>query len=393
MRIDVITIFPDYLAPLELSLLGRARASGLLSVTTHDLRDFTSDRHRTVDDTPYGGGAGMVMKPEPWGEAIDALVADGTGSPRLVVPTPSGVPFSQPKAEQLAAADHLIFACGRFEGIDARVVDHYQERMPVDEVSIGDYVLNGGEVAAMVIIEAVVRLVPGFMGNPASLAEESHQTGEGGGLLEYPVYTKPPQWRGLEVPEVLLSGHHAEIESWRHDQARRRTAARRPDLLHPSQAVDLGQETVQIVPAVPADAPELLVLQRCCWVSEAQANDALRIPPRMEDLHDVRQGIADWHTWVVRLEGRLVASVRARLSGQSWEVARLMVAPDLAGRDLGGRLLRHAESAAPDTATSYRLCTGAHSAANLRRYRKAGYRVVGPDEKEPDVVWLAKPRR
>lgn len=393
MRIDVITIFPDYLAPLELSLLGRARAAGLVNVTTHDLRDFTSDRHHTVDDTPYGGGAGMVMKPEPWGEAIDALVADRAGSPRLVVPTPSGVPFSQPKAEQLAAADRLIFACGRYEGIDARVVDHYQERMPVDEISIGDYVLNGGEVAAMVIIEAVARLVPGFMGNPASLAEESHQTGDGGGLLEYPVYTKPPSWRGLEVPEVLLSGHHAAIESWRRDQARRRTAARRPDLLHPSQAVDLGQETVQIVPAVPADAPELLVLQRCCWVSEAQANDALRIPPLVEDLHDVRQGIADWHTWVVRLEGRLVASVRARLSGQSWEVARLMVAPDLTGRGLGGQLLRHAESAAPDTATSYRLCTGAHSAANLRRYRKAGYRLVGPDDEEPDVVWLAKPRR
>ncbi|MGH3506884.1 MAG: tRNA (guanosine(37)-N1)-methyltransferase TrmD [Nocardioidaceae bacterium] len=393
MRIDVVTIFPDYLAPLELSLLGKARAAGLVTLTTHDLRDFAHDRHRTVDDTPYGGGAGMVMKPEPWGEAIDSLVADSSGQPRLVVPTPSGVPFSQAMAEELARADHLVFACGRYEGIDARVVEYYQDRMQVDEISIGDYVLNGGEVAAMVVIEAVARLVPGFMGNPASLAEESHHTGERGGLLEYPVYTKPPSWRGHDVPDVLFSGHHAEIDRWRHDVARRRTAARRPDLLHPSHAVDLGPTGAPITVATPADAPELWVLQRCCWVSEAQGNDALRIPPLVENLEDVRRGIAEWRTWVIRAEGRLVASVRARLSGTVWEVGRLMVAPDLEGRGIGRRLLVHAESAAPDGATSYELFTGDRSTANLRMYRKAGYRVVAQHDPEPGVVRLEKPRR
>jgi tRNA (guanine37-N1)-methyltransferase len=231
MRIDVVSIFPDYLAPLGLSLVGKAQASGLLDVRVHDLRAWTHDRHRTVDDTPYGGGAGMVMKPEPWGEALDAIVATHEPGPVLVVPTPSGEPFTQVVAEELSAEPWLLFACGRYEGIDQRVVDDAGARMRVREVSIGDYVLNGGEVAALVVVEAVVRLLPGFMGNPESLTEESHATGEGGGLLEYPVYTKPPVWRGLEVPEVLFSGHHAQIARWRRDQALRRTAVRRPDLL------------------------------------------------------------------------------------------------------------------------------------------------------------------
>ncbi|HSE70006.1 MAG TPA: tRNA (guanosine(37)-N1)-methyltransferase TrmD [Nocardioidaceae bacterium] len=231
MRIDVVSIFPAYLAPLGLSLVGKAQASGLLDVRVHDLRAWTQDRHRTVDDTPYGGGAGMVMKPEPWGEALDAIVAAHEPGPVLVVPTPSGEPFTQAVAEELSAEPWLLFACGRYEGIDQRVVDDAGARMRVREVSIGDYVLNGGEVAALVVIEAVVRLLPGFMGNPESLTEESHATGEGGGLLEYPVYTKPPVWRGLEVPEVLFSGHHAQIARWRRDQALRRTAVRRPDLL------------------------------------------------------------------------------------------------------------------------------------------------------------------
>ena len=226
MRVDVVTIFPEYLAPLELALVGKARATGLLDVRVHDLRDWTTDRHRTVDDTPFGGGAGMVMRPDVWGQALDDLLVDGPA--HLVVPTPSGEPFSQPMAEELATCPRLVFACGRYEGIDQRVVEHARTRWDVREVSIGDYVLNGGEVAALVMTEAVVRLLPGFMGNPESLAEESHGAG---GLLEYPVYTKPPSWRGLDVPEVLFSGHHAQIARWRRDQALRRTAERRPDLL------------------------------------------------------------------------------------------------------------------------------------------------------------------
>lgn len=236
MRVDIVTIFPDYLAPLELSLLGRARQDGLLTIDVHDLRRWTHDRHHTVDDTPYGGGAGMVMKPEPWGEAIDDLVADSDPPPRLVVPSPAGTPFSQPIAERLAREPWLVFAAGRYEGIDQRVIDHFGERMPVEELSIGDYVLNGGEVAVMAMVEAISRLLPGFMGNPESLAEESHHTGSEGGLLEYPVYTKPQSWRGHDVPEVLLSGHHGEIARWRREQSLRRTQARRPDLLAPPAA-------------------------------------------------------------------------------------------------------------------------------------------------------------
>ncbi|HET7534452.1 MAG TPA: tRNA (guanosine(37)-N1)-methyltransferase TrmD [Nocardioidaceae bacterium] len=244
MRIDVVSIFPDYLAPLGLSLAGKAQASGLLDVHVHDLRRWTHDRHRTVDDTPYGGGAGMVMKPEPWGEALDELTSEGPGDPLLVVPTPSGEPFAQPMAEELSREQWLVFACGRYEGIDQRVIDHARTRMRVREVSIGDYVLNGGEVAALVVVEAVVRLLPGFMGNPESLAEESHG---GEGLLEYPVYTKPPTWRGLDVPEVLFSGHHAQIARWRRDQALRRTAERRPDLVARLPEEALGQRDREVL--------------------------------------------------------------------------------------------------------------------------------------------------
>jgi tRNA (guanine37-N1)-methyltransferase len=242
VRIDVVTIFPDYLSPLELSLLGKARSAGLVDLHVHDLREWTHDRHRTVDDTPYGGGAGMVMKPEPWGDVLDHLLAESESITRLVVPTPSGELFTQATAERLARDEHIVIACGRYEGIDQRVADHYRGRAQVDELSIGDYVLNGGEVAAMVIIEAVVRLVPGFLGNPESLADESHHTGAGGGLLEAPVYTKPPTWRGLDVPDVLFSGHHAQIARWRRDESLRRTAQRRPDLL---EAADLSDRDRQ----------------------------------------------------------------------------------------------------------------------------------------------------
>ena len=224
MRVDIVTIFPDYLAPLELSLIGRARATGVLDVAVHDLRGWTHDVHRTVDDTPYGGGPGMVMRPEPWGEAIDALA---TAQARLVLPSPAGQRFSQAMARDLAAEPHLIFACGRYEGIDERVSQYAATRMPVTELSLGDYVLFGGEAAALVVLEAVVRLLPGVLGNADSLREESHASG----LLEAPLYTKPASWRGYEVPEVLRSGDHARIARWRRDQALLRTAARRPDLL------------------------------------------------------------------------------------------------------------------------------------------------------------------
>jgi tRNA (guanine37-N1)-methyltransferase len=244
MRIDVVSIFPDYLAPLGLSLAGKAQASGLLDVHVHDLRRWTHDRHHTVDDTPYGGGAGMVMKPEPWGEALDEISAAGAGDPLLLVPTPSGDRLTQQMAEELSREEWLVFACGRYEGIDQRVMDHYRTRVRVREVSIGDYVLNGGEVAALVVVEAVVRLLPGFMGNPDSLAEESHG---GDGLLEYPVYTKPPSWRGLDVPEVLFSGHHAQIARWRRDQALRRTAQRRPDLVDRMPAEALSERDREVL--------------------------------------------------------------------------------------------------------------------------------------------------
>jgi tRNA (guanine37-N1)-methyltransferase len=224
MRVDVITIFPDYLAPLDLSLLGKARSQGILDIRVHDLRTWTHDVHRTVDDTPYGGGPGMVMRPEPWADALDALLPDGVP---LVVPSPAGMPFTHTLARELARHDHLVFGCGRYEGIDERVLDHAATRAPVLEVSLGDYVLFGGEAAVLVILEAVGRLLPGVVGNAESLVEESHAAG----LLEAPLYTKPPVFRGLEVPAVLRSGDHARIARWRRDQSLLRTARRRPDLL------------------------------------------------------------------------------------------------------------------------------------------------------------------
>jgi tRNA (guanine37-N1)-methyltransferase len=227
VKVDIVSIFPDYLAPLELSLIGKARSAGRLQISVYDLRTWTSDVHRTVDDTPYGGGPGMVMRPEPWGGALDELAGERS---RLVVPSPAGVPFNQALAASLAAEQHLIFACGRYEGIDQRVVEHAATRMPVSEVSIGDYVLFGGEVAVLVILEAVTRLLPGVLGNADSLVEESHVDG----LLEAPVYTKPPTWRGLDVPEILRSGDHGRIAAWRREQALARTRERRPDLISDS---------------------------------------------------------------------------------------------------------------------------------------------------------------
>ena len=254
MRIDVVSIFPEVFRVLDVSLLGKARASGLIDLRVHDLRDYAHDRHRTVDDTPYGGGAGMVMKPEPWGEALDAILGPGAGgaatssalgaatvaavsaaavpavAPLVIFPTPAGEVFTQSMARELSAEPHLVFGCGRYEGIDQRVIEHTAGRARVRLISLGDYVLNGGEIAAIAMIEAIGRLIPGVVGNPESLVEESHQDG----LLEYPSYTKPAAWRGLDVPAVLLSGNHGAIAAWRRDQQLERTRATRPDLLPPT---------------------------------------------------------------------------------------------------------------------------------------------------------------
>ncbi len=246
LKIDIITIFPEYLAPLELSLIGRARAAGLVEITSHDLRTWTEDVHRTVDDTPYGGGPGMVMRPEPWGRALDAV-----GPGHLIVPSPAGVPFRQALAHELAGEPHLIFACGRYEGIDQRVLEDAATRMPVTEVSLGDYVLFGGEVAVLVILEAVLRLVPGVLGNADSLLVESHTDG----LLETPVYTKPQHWRGHEVPEVLRSGDHGKIARWRRDQGLLRTAARRPDLLAALDPAELDKRDVATLTGAGFEVP------------------------------------------------------------------------------------------------------------------------------------------
>ncbi|WP_189168767.1 tRNA (guanosine(37)-N1)-methyltransferase TrmD [Pilimelia anulata] len=280
MRADILTIFPGYFAPLSLSLVGRARATGTLDVRVHDLRDWTHDVHRTVDDTPYGGGPGMVMRPEPWGEALDTLLVGGApadggvgggsaengggkhgvgvgaggsgviggaavggGVPRLIVPSPAGARFDHGLAVELAAEPWLAFACGRYEGIDERVLDDAAARMPVTEVSLGDYVLFGGEVAVLVMLEAVTRLLPGVLGNADSLLEESHAAG----LLEAPVYTKPAQWRGRDVPEVLRSGDHGRIARWRRDEALRRTARRRPDLLAGPARPNLDERDIAVL--------------------------------------------------------------------------------------------------------------------------------------------------
>jgi tRNA (guanine37-N1)-methyltransferase len=243
VRIDVVTIFPGYLSALREALLGRAVAQGRIGLAVHDLRAWTHDVHKAVDDSPYGGGPGMVMRPAVWGAALDSVCERADGPPpRLVVPTPAGRPFTQRVAEEYAAEPWLVFACGRYEGIDQRVVDDAARRMPVDEVSIGDYVLVGGEVAVLVIVEAVARLLPGVLGNPASAAQDSFSDG----LLEGPAYTRPEQWRGLAVPDVLRSGDHAAIARWRREQALRRTAQRRPDLLAalPADALDARDREV-----------------------------------------------------------------------------------------------------------------------------------------------------
>jgi tRNA (guanine37-N1)-methyltransferase len=381
VRIDLVSIFPAYFDALDLSLAGKARDAGLLDVRVHDLRTWAHDRHRTVDDTPYGGGAGMVMKPEPWGEALDAVEIGPSGA-TLVVPTPAGTRFTQRVASDLAGREHLVFACGRYEGIDERVAEDAAGRFEVMELSLGDYVLNGGEVAALAICEAVVRLVPGFMGNAASLVEESHEDG----LLEAPVYTKPASWRCLDVPPVLLSGDHGAIARWRHEQSVRRTAQRRPDLVSPSVLTD----GVELRRVEPADAGELFTLQRACWVQEQQDNPGVPIPALAESFDDVRGWLGDGAVLVARSHGRLVGAVRGVLHDGVWHVGRLMVAPDLQGGGLGRRLLEAVEAEAPTDVTSYALFTGAGSKRNQRMYKKAGYRLAGSPS--PGVVAMTKAR-
>ena len=406
VRVDVVSIFPEYLAPLDLSLIGKARRDGILDVRVHDLRDFAHDRHRTVDDSPFGGGAGMVMKPEPWAEALEAVVATGpvgeAAVPHLVVPGPGGVPFSQALARSLADEPWLAFACGRYEGLDERVYEHAADRMPVTVVSLGDYVLNGGEVAVLAMVEAVGRLLPGVVGNAESLVEESHEDG----LLEYPVYTRPASWddagTARDVPAVLLSGDHGAIAAWRHAQRLERTAARRPDLL-PASATAGALADLDVRVATPADAAELLVLQRACWVREGlAAQGRWVVPPLAEELADVVAGLGEWTTYAVRVRsadgspGRLVGSARGRVrpfDASFWEVGRLMVAPDLQGRGLGRELLSLAESLAPSGVTGFWLTTGVLEDGNQRFYKRAGYRLVPGEPTYPGAVDLTKRRR
>ena len=381
MRCDIISIFPEYLEPLKLSLPGQAQRKGLLDVAVHDLRDFAHDRHRTVDDTPYGGGAGMVMKPQPWWKALEHVRALGDGTPTLIVPGPGGEVLTQRLARELADEDWLIFACGRYEGIDERVYEAAADVMPVRVISLGDYVLNGGEVAVLAMIEAAARLLPGFMGNAESLVEESHEDG----LLEYPVYTKPATWQGREVPPVLLSGDHGKVAAWRHQQRLERTAARRPDLLHASSALTPGGVDDRwggalIAKATPADVGDLLTCTHACWLREGILNDTLTIPAQHETVESLTASLHEWDTYVLRHDGRFVGSVRGKLVDDTWHIGRLMVVPDLHGRGLGRALLEFIQEVAPSDATRFELFTGTGSEHNLKLYKKAGFRgVVQPN--------------
>ncbi|MCI0153068.1 tRNA (guanosine(37)-N1)-methyltransferase TrmD [Dermacoccus nishinomiyaensis] len=381
MRCDIISIFPEYLEPLKLSLPGQAQRKGLLDVAVHDLRDFAHDRHRTVDDTPYGGGAGMVMKPQPWWEALEHVRTLSVGTPTLIVPGPGGEVLTQRLARELADEDWLIFACGRYEGIDERVYEAAADVMPVRVISLGDYVLNGGEVAVLAMIEAAARLLPGFMGNAESLVEESHEDG----LLEYPVYTKPATWQGREVPPVLLSGDHGKVAAWRHQQRLKRTAARRPDLLHASSALTPGGVDDRwggalIAKATPADVGDLLTCTHACWLREGILNDTLTIPAQHETVESLTASFHEWDTYVLRHDGRFIGSVRGKLVDDTWHIGRLMVVPDLHGRGLGRALLEFIQEVAPSDATRFELFTGTGSEHNLKLYKKAGFRgVVQPN--------------
>jgi tRNA (guanine37-N1)-methyltransferase len=316
----------------------------------------------------------MVMRPEPWGEALDELATSRT---RLILLTPSGRTFTHAVAQELAAEEHLIIGCGRYEGVDARVALHAAQTMRVDELSIGDYVLNGGEAAALVVVEAVARLLPGVIGNPESLHAESHSA-EHEGLLEGPVYTKPPHWRGLDVPQVLLGGNHAKIAEWRRQQALARTRLYRPDLL------PAGLEGLVVTVAQPADAGELLTLQRAAFLTEARLNGTLELPPLTETLAELTASIEGDTVLVARLRGRLVAAVRGMAKpGHRWYIGRLVVAPDLERQGIGSLMMDVIEQLSPPETDAFQLLIGAGSVANQGFYRRRGYvdieRTVNPD--------------
>lgn len=337
----------------------------------------------------------MVMKAQPWSEALTHVLesADETtgAAPILIVPGPGGQRFSQTVARELAQAPWLAFACGRYEGIDERVYEWASERMEVRVVSLGDYVLNGGEVAVLAMVEAIGRLLPGVVGNAESLVEESHE----GGLLEYPIYTKPSVWEGGDgveraVPEVLLGGNHGAIATWRHEQRLARTAARRPDLLHIAATTEELAGLEHSI-ASRADAAELSVLQKACWIEMVTPSQHWWGAPA-EDTATVADNLEQWTTHLFRSEGRLVGSVRVRRDPQeptTWQIGRLMVAPDLQGRGLGKALLAHAEDLAPADVTTLWLNTGADQPRLLKMYKKAGYRVIGPGS-GPGTVDLSR---
>ncbi|EEH63570.1 tRNA (guanine-N(1)-)-methyltransferase [Gleimia coleocanis DSM 15436] len=337
MRFDFISIFPQYFNALELSLMGKAVQNGQLSINVHDLRDWTEDKHRTVDDAPYGGGAGMVMRADIWGKALDSVIA-GSGRRVLAVPTPSGIPLTQAAARELVSADQIIFACGRYEGIDYRVVEHYRNagEIEVFEYSIGDYVLNGGEVAALVLVEAVARLLDGFMSNPESLVEESFENN----LLEYPAFTRPLQWRELEVPEVLRTGDHGRIEAWRRDLSLMRTATRRPDMVRELDPHQLSLSDLQKLayygwvwagsdqPVLPGETPDF------AWTELAVESSAVDLQMVAKDGRVVAEGV-----WVEAAENPQL--VPKRMLESHPLVVKLWVDSKFMGRGLEGALLMH----------------------------------------------------
>ncbi|MGO1510211.1 MAG: tRNA (guanosine(37)-N1)-methyltransferase TrmD [Actinomycetaceae bacterium] len=423
MRIDVVSIFPDYLAPLELSLIGKARRDGLVEISVHDLRDVTTDRHRTVDDTPAGGGAGMVMRADVWGRALDPLL-EGGGV--LAIPAPAGTPLTQTVLEELAAGGGpLVVACGRYEGIDARVAEHYRshESVRVLEFSLGDYVLNGGEVAALALIEGVVRLLPGVVGNPESLTEESHA---GDGTLEYPVFTRPTEWRGLEVPDVLTSGDHGAAASWRRERSLERTAERRPELVAALDAATLTKadrrtlarlgwlaptgaerpERVTVRDATPEDTDELAALAArtfplACPPGTAEEDIAAFVDAHLSAERIREHAVSDRSVLQVAVVGeRLVGYTLTRLpvadeppcaedvaavveARPVAELSKIYVLPEYFGSGLAKLLLDSAVVAAAaaeaggEPVRGLWLGTNAGNRRARRAYAKAGFDVVG----------------
>lgn len=377
--IDVVTIFPEYFTPLDLSLIGKARAQGIIDISVHDLREWAEGSHRSVDDTPAGGGAGMVMRPDVWGRALDQVL---TPHGVLVIPTPGGKLFAQHHAQRLAQQLHeghqLVFACGRYEGIDARVGQHYASMFPVEEFSIGDYVLNGGESAALAMIEAITRLVPGVVGNPESLVEESHSYD---GLLEYPVYTSPHTWRGLEVPAILKSGDHRAIHAWRQAQSLSRTAKVRPDLVDP--------HPVKVRAGKAADAQRLYEV--------AQATFPLACPPGFDHAraqHFVEENLNPmvfrrWakerstSLWVAQINDVIVAYavVEHDRDNHTGLLSKFYVLAEHHGTKVANTLMEHLVSQAKQAGmTLLQLGVNRTNVRAQRFYERYGFRVIGERE-------------